>query len=73
MPKVTIIEGGTLVTEQGLRRGDLVLADEEIAAITLDSQGIDGTRIDATGLWVLPGGIDAHTHFEEPDPRLLEG
>jgi allantoinase len=71
--EVTIIQGGTLISESGARRGDLVLAGEIIAGIALDSDGIEGTRIDARGLWVLPGGIDAHTHFEEPDPRLLEG
>ena len=30
-------------------------------------------RIDAAGLLVMSGGIDVHTHFEEPDPDLLEG
>src|SRR5215212_8363184 len=53
-----IIENGTVVGERGVFRADVVIADE---------------RIDATGLWLIPGGIDVHTHFEEPDPRLLEG
>ena len=46
----------------------------QIAALTLDASGWSATeRIDATDLWLIPGGIDTHTHFEEPDPRLLEG
>jgi allantoinase len=70
----TVIENGTIVGPGGAFRADLVIAGEQIAAVSLDA----GTwtapeRIDATGLWVMPGGIDAHTHFEEPDPRLLEG
>src|SRR5215207_6034784 len=53
-----IIENGTVVGEGGAFPADVVIAEE---------------RIDATGLWLIPGGIDTHTHFEEPDPRLLEG
>jgi allantoinase len=72
--QVTTIEGGTIVTETGMQRADLVIAGERIAAIAADASDIPATtRIDARGLWLLPGGIDAHTHFEEPDPRLLEG
>ena len=30
-------------------------------------------RVDVTDLLVLPGGVDAHTHFLEPDPEGVEG
>jgi allantoinase len=69
-----IIENGTVVGEGGVFLADVVIADERIAALTLDAGDWSaGERIDATGLWLIPGGIDTHTHFEEPDPRLLEG
>ncbi|MDF3043443.1 MAG: dihydroorotase, multifunctional complex type, partial [Thermomicrobiales bacterium] len=69
-----IIENGTVVDEGGAFTADVVIADERIAALTLDASDWSAAeRIDATGLWLLPGGIDTHTHFEEPDPRLLEG
>jgi allantoinase len=69
-----IIENGTIVIEGGVFPANVVIADERIAALTLDaSDWSSGERIDATGLWLIPGGIDSHTHFEEPDPRLLEG
>ena len=69
-----IIENGTVVGEGGAFPADVVIADERIAALTLDASDWSAAeRIDAAGLWLIPGGIDTHTHFEEPDPRLLEG
>jgi allantoinase len=69
-----IIENGTIVTEGGRFTADLVIADQQIAALTNDASGWEaGERIDAAGLWLLPGGIDVHTHLREPDPELLEG
>ncbi|MFT4039025.1 MAG: allantoinase AllB [Thermomicrobiales bacterium] len=69
-----IIEHGTIVTEGGSFEAALIVADGRIAAYADDASGWDAPeRIDATGLLVLPGGIDVHTHFEEPDPDLLEG
>jgi allantoinase len=69
-----IIENGTVVGEGGVFSADVVIADERIAALTLDASDWSAAeRIDATGLWLIPGGIDVHTHFEEPDPLLLEG
>ena len=69
-----IIENGTVVGEGSVVSADVVIADERIAALTLDAGDWSAAeRIDATGLWLIPGGIDTHTHFEEPDPRLLEG
>ena len=69
-----IIENGTVVSEGGAFPADVVIANERIATLALDaSEWSAAERIDATGLWLIPGGIDSHTHFEEPDPRLLEG
>jgi allantoinase len=69
-----IIENGTAVTEGGVFPADVVIAGERIAALTVDASDWPAAeRIDATGLLLIPGGIDTHTHFEEPDPRLLEG
>jgi allantoinase len=69
-----VIENGTVVTESGVYPADVVISGGRVAAFALDGgEWAAEERIDASGLWVMPGGIDVHTHFEEPDPRMLEG
>lgn len=71
-----IVRGGTIVTEGGVYRADIVARDGVIVAITSDASdllaGADEV-IDATGLTVMPGGIDPHTHMREPSTRDREG
>lgn len=63
MPELTI-KGGTVVTPQGTAETDIGIDGESISAL---APGLSGHReIDATGLIVLPGVIDAHTHMELP-------
>lgn len=63
MPEL-IIKGGTVVTPQGTAETDVGIDGESISAL---APGLSGHReIDATGLIVLPGVIDAHTHMELP-------
>lgn len=74
MAKTTVITGGTIVTDTGEYRADLVINGERIAGIVADGSDIQyADRIDATGLLVMPGGIDPHTHFREPDEFTQEG
>jgi dihydropyrimidinase len=73
----TLISNGTVVTADGSFEADILIDGETIAAVSrpLDELGgglaamagsfIDG-RIDATGKYVIPGGIDVHTHMELP-------
>ncbi|MBW4025449.1 MAG: dihydropyrimidinase [Proteobacteria bacterium] len=59
----TVIRGGTVVTAGDSIVADIGIKGETIAAIGL---GLDSARvIDATGLLVLPGGIDSHCHVEQ--------
>jgi dihydropyrimidinase len=60
----TVIKGGTVVTASDTYRADVLIEDEQIAAIGRDLSG-DAT-IDAGGAYVIPGGIDVHTHLEMP-------
>jgi len=71
---VTVVSGGTVVTSDGPVRADLLIRGEEIVAIMADAGEVSADeRIDASGLVVVPGGVDVHTHFREPDPILVEG
>ncbi len=66
-----LISGGTVVTAAGTLDADVLVDGEKIAAVlprlpgTATSVTADRV-IDATGRYVLPGGIDAHTHMEMP-------
>ena len=63
----TLIRGGTVVTADGRRRADLLCRDGLIAAIGADLEPDPGTQIiDAGGCFVMPGGIDPHTHMQLP-------
>jgi len=56
------IVGGTVVTPEGLREADIVLAGAQIAALEQPRPPGAGD-VDARGLVVLPGGVDPHTHM----------
>jgi dihydropyrimidinase len=68
-----LIRGGTVVTATDLYRGDVLIEDESISAIGSPNVGLtpfgDQTLdrvIDASGKYVIPGGIDVHTHLDMP-------
>ncbi len=67
----TLITNGTVVSPSGRSLMDVLIDGETIAALYAPGQaslqGVTAERtIDATGKYVIPGGIDAHTHMELP-------
>lgn len=74
MAELKHIVGGTVVTTDGPISADIVIRGGRIAGITTEApEREDAEVIDASGLFVLPGGVDVHTHFRVPDPRMVEG
>src|SRR5438132_8555083 len=62
----TLIKNGTIVTAVDQYKGDLLLEGEKIALVGT-SLGMEADKtIDASGKYVLPGGIDVHTHLDMP-------
>ncbi len=60
----TLIAGGTVVTASDTYEADVLIEDEKIIGV---GHGVKGdTTIDATGKYVIPGGIDVHTHLDMP-------
>ncbi len=69
MKNSTLIKGGTVVTAVDTYAADVVVADGKIAGIFAPQHAPAGpfdTTIDAAGKYVMPGGIDAHTHLDMP-------
>jgi dihydropyrimidinase len=70
----TLISGGTVVSATGRVQADVLIDGEKIVAVVNPGSTVFGsdlrasadTVVDATGKYVIPGGIDAHTHFELP-------
>lgn len=65
----TLIYGGIIVNEDRIHYGSLVMENDVIAEIIEGKEipcGNYDRKIDATGLFVLPGVIDSHVHFREP-------
>jgi dihydropyrimidinase len=70
-----LVRGGTVVTVEGSRAADVAAEGGRIVAVEEDLAPLsDGARalVDATGMLVLPGVVDVHTHTRvatdaEPD------
>jgi len=64
----TVIQGGTVVTATEQMKADVLIDGEQVSALAASGSHdwqADKT-IDATGKYVLPGGVDVHTHMELP-------
>jgi dihydropyrimidinase len=63
----TLIKGGTVVGPTGAGPADVLIDGETIAALFAPGRGPEDVHtIDATGKYVIPGGIDGHTHMQMP-------
>lgn len=62
-----LIKGGTVVNSDASQRADVLVADGVIVAVREELETPTGaTVIDAGGQYVMPGGIDPHTHMQLP-------
>jgi dihydropyrimidinase len=59
-----VIKGGTVVTADRTYKADVLVENGKITEIGPDLKGDE--MLDATGCYVMPGGIDPHTHLEMP-------
>jgi len=62
----TLIRNGRIVTAQDNYQADLLIEDQTISAVGRNLQ-VQADKIeDASGLLVMPGGVDVHTHLDMP-------
>lgn len=61
---VTVIKNGTVVTADLSYQADVLIDAGKIIEIGMNLSG--DKELDATGCYVMPGGIDPHTHLEMP-------
>src|SRR6185503_7735781 len=62
-----VVKGGTIVTSEASLPGGVAISGGKIVAIGADDTLPEGKQvIDARGLHILPGLIDAHVHFRDP-------
>jgi dihydropyrimidinase len=67
----TLVKNGKIVSTTGVIAQDVLISDDTVTALGTPGyfDGIEGgvdTAIDAAGKYVIPGGIDVHTHMEMP-------
>ena len=59
-----VVKGGRLVDETGVKNADLGISNGRIVEV---GERLDGAKtiVDASGKWVLPGGLDSHVHLDQ--------
>src|SRR4051812_24551536 len=64
--RTLLIKNGTIVTATDCYQADVYCVGEKIHTIGRNLSLSADTVLDATGQYLFPGGIDAHTHMELP-------
>jgi dihydropyrimidinase len=62
----TLVKGGRVVTAEDDRLADVLIEGDVVAEVAEHVDADADRMIDATGMYVLPGGVDPHTHVEMP-------
>ena len=62
----TLIQNGTIINAHQSQKADVLIDGEKIREIGTFPNETADRIIDATGMLILPGGIDAHTHLDMP-------
>ena len=62
----TLIKGGTVVTSTATFLADVLMDGETIREVRAGIDAAGHTVVDASGMLVMPGGIDVHTHLDMP-------
>jgi allantoinase len=61
-----VIRGATIVSSTGQVQGDLLISTGKVMGVVSPGSGSGTELLDATGLHLLPGGVDAHVHMQDP-------
>lgn len=61
-----VIRNGTIVTASAIERADIAVEKGKIAAIGRALDQSSRIVIDAEGCYIVPGGVDVHTHLDTP-------
>ena len=68
-----LIKGGKLVSHESVLSADILVGDDgKIAKIGKGMRASGAESIDASGLFILPGAVDAHVHFRDPEDTSKE-
>jgi allantoinase len=68
-----LFRGGTLVTPEKMISADVAVVEGRVVAIGPELEGQAAEVVEASGLHLFPGFIDAHVHFNEPGREHWEG
>ena len=60
----TLIKNGTIITATDMYKADLLVKNGIVSEIGREISKIASEIIDAADKWVLPGGVDVHTHMD---------
>ena len=61
-----LVKNGTIVNASDIYRGDVFIENDKVTTIGTNLMMTADLTVDATDRYVLPGGIDVHTHLDMP-------
>lgn len=59
-----LIKNGIIVSDSSKYKADILIKDEKIIDIGIDLEDSEANIVNAEGCYIVPGGIDVHTHFD---------